>query len=38
MHKAFLVLWIQTIDDLRFTHWCQSQDRKGLRLSTRKET
>ena len=38
VHKAFLVLRIQTIDDLRFTHWCQGQDRKGLRLSTCKES
>ena len=30
VHKAFLVLRIQTINDLRFTHWCQGQDRKGL--------
>ena len=38
MHEAFLVFRIQAVNDLRFAHWCQSQNRQGLGLPTSKET
>ena len=38
VHETFLVFWIQAVHDLRFAHWCQSQDRQGLGLTTSKET
>ena len=38
VHETFLVFWIQAVNDLRFSHWCQSQDRQGLGLTTSKKT
>ena len=38
VHEAFLVFWIQAVNNLRFAHWCQSQNRQGLGLPASKET
>ncbi len=38
MHKAFLVLRIQTIDDLRFTHWGQGRQKGPVFVLMSEET